>query len=147
MLGRSDDAIRYLEESARRKEDDLLGVRIDPAFKSLRADLRYRSIVEVEGYADDDPASPPFGGPTAPNPSMFPPPGHLSLSRSYGIHLCATLVCRRPGRRAVGLLCAVERSPRAHRARPSAGGAAAIPRSASATTVSGLLISIRMGVS
>jgi len=50
MLGRSDDAIRYLEESARRKEDDLLGVRIDPAFKSLRADPRYRSIVEVEGF-------------------------------------------------------------------------------------------------
>lgn len=43
-------AMRYLEESARRKEDDLLGVRIDPAFKGLRADPRYREIVEAEGF-------------------------------------------------------------------------------------------------
>jgi tetratricopeptide (TPR) repeat protein len=50
MLGRGDDAIRYLEESARRKEDDLLGVRIDPAFKGLHADPRYRAIVETEGF-------------------------------------------------------------------------------------------------
>ncbi|TIU83922.1 MAG: hypothetical protein E5W03_13095 [Mesorhizobium sp.] len=50
MLGRGDDAIRYLEESARRKEDDLLGVRIDPAFRGLRADPRYRAIVEAEGF-------------------------------------------------------------------------------------------------
>ena len=46
-----DEAIRYLGESARRKEDDLLGVRIDPAFRSLRADPRYRAIVAVEGFA------------------------------------------------------------------------------------------------
>lgn len=50
MLGRNDEAIRYLEESASRKEDDLLGVRIDPAFRSLRADPRYRAIVETEGF-------------------------------------------------------------------------------------------------
>jgi tetratricopeptide (TPR) repeat protein len=50
MLGRDDVAIRYLEESARRKEDDLLGVRIDPAFRGLRADPRYRAIVEAEGF-------------------------------------------------------------------------------------------------
>jgi tetratricopeptide (TPR) repeat protein len=50
MLGRNDEAMRYLEESARRKEDDLLGVRIDPAFRGLRADPRYRAIVETEGF-------------------------------------------------------------------------------------------------
>ena len=50
MLGRNDEAIRYLEESARRKEDDLLGVRIDPAFRRLRGDPRYRAIVEAEGF-------------------------------------------------------------------------------------------------
>lgn len=50
MLGRADDAIRYLEESARRKEDDLLGVRVDPVFRNLRADPRYRAIVEAEGF-------------------------------------------------------------------------------------------------
>ena len=50
MLGRNDEAIRYLKESARRKEDDLLGGRIDPAFRSLRADPRYRAIVGAEGF-------------------------------------------------------------------------------------------------
>lgn len=50
MLGRNDEAIRYLEESARRKEDDLLGIRIDPAFRGLRGDPRYRAIVEAEGF-------------------------------------------------------------------------------------------------
>ncbi|TGT71688.1 MULTISPECIES: hypothetical protein [unclassified Mesorhizobium] len=50
MLGCGDDAIRYLEESARRKEDDLLGVRIDPAFRGLRSDPRYGAIVEAEGF-------------------------------------------------------------------------------------------------
>jgi hypothetical protein len=50
MLGRDDDAIRYLEESVTRKEDDLLGVRIDPAFKSLRSDPRYQAIVEAQGF-------------------------------------------------------------------------------------------------
>lgn len=50
MLGRGDDAIRYLEESARRKEDDLLGLRIDPAFRGLHADPRYRAIVETQGF-------------------------------------------------------------------------------------------------
>ncbi|MFA6157718.1 tetratricopeptide repeat protein [Mesorhizobium sp.] len=50
MLGRNDDAIRYLEEAARRKEDDMLGIRIDPLFKGLRADSRYLAIVRREGF-------------------------------------------------------------------------------------------------
>jgi tetratricopeptide (TPR) repeat protein len=50
MLGRADEAIRYLEESLRRKENDMLGVRIEPPFKGLRADPRYRAIVERQGF-------------------------------------------------------------------------------------------------
>lgn len=50
MLGRNDDAIRYLEEAARRKEDEMLGIRIDPLFKGLRADTRYLAIVRREGF-------------------------------------------------------------------------------------------------
>lgn len=57
MLGRYDDAIRYLEEAMRRKEDDMLGIRIEPPFKGLRSDARYRAIVEHEGFRP----APPVG--------------------------------------------------------------------------------------
>jgi len=50
MLGRNDEAIRYLEEAVRRKEDDMLGIRIEPLFKGLRADARYRAIVQHQGF-------------------------------------------------------------------------------------------------
>lgn len=50
MLGRSDEAIHYIEEAVRRKEDDLLGIRIEPPFKALWADARYRAIVEQQGF-------------------------------------------------------------------------------------------------
>lgn len=51
MLGRKDEAIRFLEESLRRGEDDMLGIRIEPLFKNLHTDARYRAIVERMGYA------------------------------------------------------------------------------------------------
>jgi tetratricopeptide (TPR) repeat protein len=57
MLGHDDEAIRYLEEAMRRKEDDMLGIRIEPPFKGLRADARYRAIVEHEGFMP----APPVG--------------------------------------------------------------------------------------
>lgn len=50
MLGRNEEAIRYLEEAVRRKEDDMLGIRIEPLFKGLRGDARYRAIVQHEGF-------------------------------------------------------------------------------------------------
>jgi len=104
----------FFARSVHQVAPDLVGCR-------LLVDGVGGTVVEVEAYDHEDPASHGFRGRTERNRSMFGPPGHAYVYRSYGIHWCLNLVCEAEGVASAVLVRALEPSHDLERMRARRG--------------------------
>jgi DNA-3-methyladenine glycosylase len=91
----------FFARSVHNVAPDLIGV-------TLLVDGVGGPIVEVEAYDHEDPAAHGYGGRTERNASMFGPPGHAYVYRSYGVHWCLNFVCEQEGSASAVLIRALE---------------------------------------
>ena len=91
----------FFDRSVHEVAPDLIGV-------TFVCDGVGGTIVEVEAYDQEDPAAHGYRGRTARNASMFGPPGHAYVYRSYGIHWCVNFVCEGEGVASAVLIRALE---------------------------------------
>lgn len=82
----------FFESTAVEAAPGLLGAHLTVDGVTLR-------ITEVEAYlgVGEDPGSHSFRGKTARNAVMFGEPGHLYTYFTYGMHVCANVVCSPEG--------------------------------------------------
>ena len=95
-LGRS-----FFDRSVHEVAPELIGT-------TLLVDGTGGTIVEVEAYDHEDPAAHGYRGRNRRNLSMFGPPGHAYVYRSYGLHWCLNLVCDPEGIASAVLIRALE---------------------------------------
>ncbi|MEV8214609.1 DNA-3-methyladenine glycosylase [Leifsonia sp. NPDC077715] len=102
----------------RPSRDEFLASSLEVASRLLGAVLRHESpegtvalrITEVEAYIGDglDPGSHAFRGRTKRNAVMYGPPGHIYTYFTYGMHVCANIVCSPEGEASAVLLRGAE---------------------------------------
>lgn len=107
MLTPASNSSGFFDRTSVDVAPELLGARLTRHSESGDITLR---ITEVEAYlgVGEDPGSHSYRGMTARNAVMFGPPLHLYTYFTYGMHVCANIVCSPEGQASAVLLRAGE---------------------------------------